>query len=202
MTRPIFGILLAISLVSLPATAEAKAIEEHIYLLQAGKVDKKIVDDIRKGLPLCLPMSARIELDAKEDALKAGFDPTRNQYDARSVLDDISSRITIDKSNECLLVVTDGDLYIPGSDFVFGDYDAKKGICIISIARLKDGQIIKEAACFLGHCLGVEECANPRCVASLSKDTAQIDKKKEVFCRDCRKALRARYDKPLIKMPF
>ena len=195
-------ILLIIFLLLLlsPIISMAKVIDEHIYLVAAGDVDRKMMEEIRACLPDYLPVTAKAEIDKKRELPQTAYDTSRKQYMAAMVIDEIAKQMTIDTVEERVLVVTDADLYAPDSDFVFGAADAKKGICVISLARLKnESQILKEAVCELGRSRGLDYCKDPRCVMHFSKDISDIDRKKNKFCHHCENDLRDRYCNPLFK---
>ena len=111
----------------------AKVIDEHIYLMPMGQIDKNIMEDIKNKLPDYMPMSVKIEIDQQKDAPQVAYDYSRKQYNAEAVLDGIAQRSTIDTTTERVLIITDMDLYVQDLDFVLGFADAKKGICIISL---------------------------------------------------------------------
>ncbi len=211
--KPGFGILLLAVSISLPITAAAKVVEEHIYIILAGNVDRRAIEDIKSRLPGCLPMSVKVAIDPPTEMPEAAYDQSRKQYNAEMALDEISKRITLDLGNERALVTADVDLYSPDLNFVFGVADAKKGICIISLTRLRNeyyglkpdralflDRAVKEAERELGHSLGLAHCSNPKCVMYFSNNLSDIDRKRNTFCHDCKKSLRRRYESPLISL--
>ena len=196
------SILLLVFILSLsfPLESMAKAIDEHIYIVAAGDVDRKVMEEIKACLPGYLPVSARAEIDSKKELPQAAYDPSRKQYMAMMVTDEIANQMTIDIVEERVLVVTNADLYAPDSDFIFGAADPKKGICIISLARLKNGaQILKEAVCELARSRGLDYCKDPKCVMHFPKDISDIDRKKDSFCYHCESGLRDKYCNPVFK---
>ena len=199
--KNIFPILLAlILLASFPTRSIAKAIDEHIYLVVAGDVDRKVLEELRTCLPDYLPMNVKVEIDSKKELPQNAYDPSRKQYMAMMVTDEIANHMTIDTVEERVLVVTDADLYNPDFDFVFGSADSKKGICIISLARLKnESQILKEAVCELGRSRGLDYCKDPKCVMHFSKDISDIDRKKDKLCHNCDNDLLSKYRNPVFK---
>lgn len=214
MLRHIFIILLLIPLALSPSRSEAKVIEEHIYLVPAGAVDKKIIEKIKRSLPAFLPMSVRVEIETRQNIPQAAYDPSRKTYNAKAILDDILRQVTITTVNERALVIVDVDLYATALNFVFGLADAKNGICIISLSRLKNefyglkpddklflGRVLKEATDELGHSWGLQDCSNPKCIMCFSNSLSATDGKKDKFCHDCQKQLRSRYSSPLIGSP-
>lgn len=102
------------------------------------------------------------------------------------------------------LGVTEHDIYYKGLNFVFG-LDDPRGVCIISIARLKPefyGQkpnfgiltdrSVKEAVHEIGHNLGLGHCMHPFCVMAFSPSADDIDKKNKEFCSSCKMRLRSK----------
>lgn len=194
-------LIFLVVLIFLPNISQAKIVEEHIYIVPAGGVDKSIIEDIKQKLPGSFPMSVNAAIDPQEDIPQSAYNPSRNQYNAQNILDDISQRITVDTVNERALVITDVDLYMPDLNFVFGLADAKKGICIISLARLKNKErAVKEAIHELGHSWGLDHCPNPKCVMFFSESLSEMDKKRDTFCRTCQDKLHNRYVKPLVNV--
>lgn len=209
--RRIFIILSFLLSATLPDTSEAKVVEEHIYLVPAGDVDSKIVEGIKARLPGSFPMNVNAALEKHENITEAAYDPSRKQYNAETVLDDISGRLFLDTANERALVIVDVDLYAPDLNFVFGLSNAKRGVCIISLARLKNefyglkpdnnlllDRAVKEAVHEIGHSWGLAHCSNPKCVMFFSNGLPDTDGKRDTFCHDCRNKLHERYGKPLL----
>jgi len=212
LPKYIFIITLLLASLSLACSAEARVIDEHIYLVPAGNVDKKAVEAIRKALPAGLPMSVNIEISPQEKVLESAYDPSRQQYNAETILNDISRRTRLYSANESALVIVDVDLYSPGLNFVFGLSDAAKVMGIISLARLKNEfyggkpdnklfleRVIKEAVHELGHAWGLSHCSDKKCVMYFSNSLPDTDRKRNTFCHDCKKMLLVRYGAPLFK---
>ncbi len=212
MFKYIFIIPLFVAWISLSRNVEAKIIDEHIYLVPAGEVDNKVVEAIKERLPDFLPMTVKIEPAPKKEILKSAYDPSRRQYGAEMILDDISRRITIDTRTESALVIVDFDLYSPELNFVFGMSDVPKAISIISLTRLRNEfyglkpdnnlflkRVLKEAVHEVGHAWGLSHCPDPKCVMYFSNNLSDTDRKKGSFCHDCQKKLYERYNKPLFK---
>jgi len=212
---PMFKPALTIALIALSAyfacEGHAKAVAEHIYIVPVGDADSKVVAEIKDKLPSFLSMSSNTLVDPGKDLPESAYDSSRKQYNARVLLKEISRRVTVDTANERVLLITDVDLYMPETDFVFGLADAKRGICVISSARLKDefyglkpnkrayyNRALKEAAHELGHSWDLGHCTNPKCVMCLSNTLADIDKQRDEFCHACRDKLRLRYEKALV----
>jgi archaemetzincin len=188
-----------------PNVASARVIEECIYLVPAGKVDKKAPEKLKEKLPGVFPMSTKAVIDPARELPQSAYDNARRQYDAQKVLDGISQELVLTIINERALIITDQDLYVPGVDFVFGLADVKKGVCIVSLARLRNefygqkpdagllaARTLKEAARELGRSWKLSDCPSKKCVMHPSSSPADIDKERESFCYKCGIALENR----------
>jgi len=206
-------LIFLIALISPSDVSDARIVDEHIYIVPAGGVDKGVIASIKQRLPGSFPMSVNAAIDPQEDIPQAAYNPSRKQYNAQNVLDEIARRVTVDIVNERVLVITDADLYMPELDFVFGLADAKKGVCIISLARLRNefygykpddnlfiDRAVKEAIHELGHSWGLGRCSNPKCAAFFSNSLPETDRKRNTFCNECRNKLHNRYGKPLVSV--
>lgn len=203
-------ILLAAVLILCSIPVFAKVIDERIYLIPAGSIDKKVLDDLKSRVPGLISISAGVTIDPRQELPSEGYDTSRKQSSAEIALSHIAARTTIDTANECALIITDTDLYTQGSDHAFGFADAKKVMGILSLARLKNefyalkpddrlfyDRTLKEALYVLGRSWGLGECKNPRCVMYFSKEISDVDKKQKRFCVECDKSLRHRYSNAL-----
>ena len=210
--RSVFIILLLVASLFFADKGMTKVIDEHIYIIPMGQIDKNVMEGIKNSLPDHMPMSVKIEIDQQKELPQVSYDPSRRQYNAEAILDEIAQHSTIDTTTERALIITDADLYAPDSDFVLGFADSKKGICIVSLARLKNEfyglkqdnklfieRALKEAIYEFGVSRGLSKCPDTRCVMHFSKNLTDIDNKKNTFCRKCKDELLHQYMSPLIK---
>lgn len=111
---------------------------------------------------------------------EGAYNKKRNQYLVHPFIKLASTKHT--------LLITDVDLYLPGSTFIFGYGPGPHAI--ISIARLKGAflkeRILKEAVHELGHVFSLTHCKNPRCVMFFSHTIDDTDYKNKEFCAKCR----------------
>lgn len=177
-------------------------IEGKIYLIPAGRVDERIMEDIKAGLSRALPVAAKVEIQPEQKLSGSTYNASRGQYNAGRVLKDLYPRLKIDMRNEQALVIVDVDLYEEGLNFVFGLADADKGVSIISLTRLKNeffglkpdeklflNRVLKEAIHELGHTWGLPHCADSKCVMHFSNCLLDTDRKDFTFCTACRNKL-------------
>ena len=120
------------------------------------------------------------------------LDPRREQYLARTIIDELARRKRTEWDR--LLGVVGEDLYAPGLNFVFGEADAQRGVAVFSLARLRSGptsptavaQFRRRAAIEgiheIGHTYGLDHCEDPRCVMWFSNTLAETDRKGSAFC--------------------
>lgn len=165
-------------------------------------MDRAVLSAICKGIlrafagSLCSVSGDDLPLDAK------AYDPVRRQYISTKILSDVSvyAGKTKPKPDEIHRVVgvTDGDLYVTGLNFVFGEAECPGKAALISLARLTPQfyakprnetlvheRAVKEAVHELGHTLGIRHCTNPLCVMHFSLHIGMTDRKRESFCKLC-----------------
>ena len=210
MPKQAFIISLFFALFLLPGISEAITVDEHVYLIGAGSVDKVVLEKIKEHFADNFPARVKVVIDERREIPASAYDPSRKQYNAQAVLDDISGRITIAMTDERILVVVDSDLYVPGASYVLGLAEAKRGISIMSLARLKNefyglkkddrlfyDRVLKEAIREVGLSRGLSDCPNPKCVMHSSGVVSDSDKKRSAFCNDCQLKLHRSYNAPL-----
>ena len=92
-----------------------------------------------------------------------------------------------------LLLVTESDLRVPPLRSLFGYADRRRGIAIISSARLRDpadpartrARLRNVAAHELGHLNGLSHCAGPGCVMMQVSTPEQLDSRPLTPCARC-----------------
>lgn len=167
-----------------------------IYLIPLSNFDltliekaKIYVEEVYKG-----------KIIIKESAIfpEDCYNSSREQYDAKCVLNKISSY------REALtLYITDKDLYIRGLNFIFGLAMPYEGKGIVSIARLKESfygkeenkellilRIAKEIIHELGHLKGLSHCPDAKCVMHFSNSLYDTDFKSYKLCEKCKGKLK------------
>ena len=129
------------------------------------------------------------------------FNPARRQYNAREIVGEVAGKHMSQSKSDRILFVVDGDIYVPGLNFVFGL--AWLNMAIISTYRLRQEfyglepdrklfiqRLMKEATHEIGHLLGLGHCSNRRCVMAFSNWIGDTDHKSWRLCPECSRKLR------------
>lgn len=124
--------------------------------------------------------------------------PEREQLEGSSFLKGLSAAGL--EEGDAVLGVTDEDLFVAETNFIFGLAYGRQAI--ISLARLRqefygllpDTDIFwerakKEAVHELGHVFGLLHCPDRRCVMHFSNSILETDSKGWRFCGRCREIL-------------
>lgn len=119
------------------------------------------------------------------------FNKDRQQYHTNAILRRLAP---LSNGNVGILGLTDVDLFVPDSPFVFGDADREAHAAILSLMRLRQGaegeqlrrRIRVEGLHQAGHLVGLSYCEDARCVMFLSSSVAETDRKQPVLCHVCR----------------
>ena len=180
----------------------AKVIDERIYIVPCGAVDRKIIEELKDRLPGVLPMTAKAEIESEMAIPTAAYDRERAQYNAQKIADAGADKVRLAVTNERALVIIDKDIFVPGSDYLYGFADAKNGVAVVSLTRLGKefsgvkpdrkvliGRALKTALRELGLSWKMEKCPSAKCPLSLPAGVADIDKMRDSYCYKCRVAL-------------
>jgi archaemetzincin len=103
----------------------------------------------------------------------------------------------LEPGQHMVLGVTDVDLFVPDSPFVFGEADRESRSAVMSLFRLRQGvegeqlrrRLVVEAVHQTGHLLGLSYCEDPRCVMYLAQSPLDCDRKQLTLCNLCRNEL-------------
>ena len=171
-----------------------------VHLLPVGKVDDRLLQSLRKEIPLRFKSS---QLDVSCEILSVGLDPRpayhseREQYHSSEILRRMQTRLT--PQTWRLLGVADVDLYIPILKYIFGEAQMDGPCALISANRLSEEfyglqrdddllsqRLLKEAVHELGHTMNLRHCPNYDCVMASAHAVEWVDLRGSIFCDTCR----------------
>jgi archaemetzincin len=156
-------------------------------------------------LPVSRELSNIMEMDVKvqdNPLVVIGYTGSRRQTDARVVLDGIDiykRRLLI---SEPVLLVISEDIFMEGTEFLFGLARPSTGSAVVSSARLDNAyygrreddddlldRMCKEGAHELGHLFGLDHCPAADCIMFNPLTLDDLDRKRRAFCHNCREKL-------------
>ncbi|WP_224372011.1 non-proteolytic archaemetzincin-like protein [Hyalangium versicolor] len=123
------------------------------------------------------------------------FNKDRSQYHCNAIMRRL---VTLQEPGHSLVMgITDVDLFVPDSAFVFGEADRESHCAVVSTARLRAGadadqlrrRVQVEGVHQAGHLLGLSYCEDPRCVMFFAQMPVDCDRKQLGLCNICRNEL-------------
>lgn len=170
-----------------------------IRILPLCRIRQELLHYLIKSVENAFSLRVDCRSPMQED-MQYAYHAGRDQYYSSAVLERIPSAIN---KGIHILVIVDLDLFVPGLNFVFGEASPRKGVCIISLTRLRQEfyglkpeiplffqRAAKEAVHELGHTFGLSHCRDSRCVMFFSNSLSDTDRKKALFCERCHKKLK------------
>ena len=164
-----------------------------VTLLPFTDVDEQVLEQLAADLRM---LGLVVDVTARCDIPAAAFVPERGQYYADAFL--AAAR---EVPAEHVLGVTECDLFVVQLNFVFGLADMAARAAVISLNHLRYNadlqkfreRAVKEAVHELGHTLGLQHCADRRCVMHFSNSLQDTDDKSERFCSHCQQKLSGKW---------
>ncbi len=123
------------------------------------------------------------------------FNKARSQYHCNAIMRRLVT--LLEPGQSMVMGVTDADLFVPDSAFVFGEADRESHSAVVSTARLRAGgdadqlrrRVQVEGVHQAGHLLGLSYCEDPRCVMFFAQAPVDCDRKQLGLCNVCRNEL-------------
>jgi len=157
-------------------------------------------------------MILQIQVKTLDDGIFiSGYDTKRRQFDAQRILNKLQVYKQKHGISTPILLVTSRDLFVKGSDFVFGLARESSGVAVVSSERLRNefyarehdddllvSRIAVEIAHEVGHILGLAHCKDSQCIMFPPETLDQLDGKKRAFCSFCQQELKKQTGEEII----
>ena len=165
---------------------------KSLQLVTVGNPSPGLLKDLEQ------PLLAQMGLTAVQGkvALQTptyAFNKTRNQYHSNAIMRRL---LTIKEPGAVMVLgVADVDLFVPDSQFVYGEADRESHSGVLSTFRLKtENDSLKrrmqiEGVHQAGHLVGLSYCEDVRCVMFFAISLADCDRRNLALCNNCRNEL-------------
>lgn len=160
--------------------------------------------------PVSRELSKIFEIPVKIGAnplVVGGYTGTRRQTDAKVILDSLDTYKKRLGISQPILIVVSQDIFMEGTEFLFGLARPSTGSAIVSSARLDNtyynlreddedliDRLCKEGAHELGHLFGLDHCRETGCIMYNPVTLDDLDRKRREFCPGCREKLETRLE--------
>ena len=168
--------------------------QKVLLLVSVGSPPPTLLKDLEGPLAMHLGLpvvASKVALSRPDYA----FNKDRSQYHCNAIMRRL---VTLLEPGQSLVMgVTDADLFVPDSAFVFGEADRESHSAVVSTARLRTGadldqlrrRVQVEGVHQAGHLLGLSYCEDPRCVMFFAQTPVDSDRKQLGLCNVCRNEL-------------
>ena len=173
--------------------------KQSIILISCDHFDKDVTDNIVEAI--IHEFQHPVVFKEYDFDLSNFYSPGRRQYDANSILKELSNKILPDSFKKIGLFRV--DLFIPILTYIFGQAILNGNTGIVSIYRLRNelyglkksktvesDRLKKVVIHEIGHMFGLIHCSNPICVMRSSTYVEDIDQKSENLCSKCKAEIR------------
>jgi archaemetzincin len=168
--------------------------QKVLLLLSVGSPSPSLLKELEEPLALLLGVSAVVGKVALQRPDYA-FNKDRAQYHSNAIMRRLVT--LLEPGQSMVMGITDVDLFVPDSPFVFGEADRESHSAVVSTARLRVGvevdqlrrRLQVEAVHQAGHLLGLSFCEEPRCVMFFAQAPVDCDRKHLGLCNPCRNEL-------------
>ena len=164
-----------------------------LQLVGIGAVPPALVRELEEPLLAQVQIVATTSRTTLQSPTYA-FNKNRNQYHSNAIMRRL---VPLLEGHHFVIGVTEVDLFVPDSAFVFGEADREAKVAVVSTARLKsnnEGDVLRrrvqvETVHQAGHLLGLSYCDDPRCVMFFATSVSDCDRKGMALCNVCRNEL-------------
>ncbi len=169
-----------------------------IIVIPLGDLDFYQINKLAANLSVAF--SSGVDILQGIDLPEEAENEQRGQYYATVILAKLE--LMRQGETEKFLAVTEEDLYIPTTPFVYGEADPQSGCAVVSFYRMRQeffgdpedekliySRILKEAIYQVGQLYHLSRCGNPCCVMYHSTSMTDTDTKADRFCDNCRRLL-------------
>ncbi len=168
--------------------------QKTLLLVSVGSPSASLQRDLQDPLAAHMGVSVAVSKTALQTPAYA-FNKDRGQYHCNAIM----RRLTpmLEPGQFAVMGITDVDLFVPDSPFVFGEADRESKTAVMSLQRLAQGatsdtlrrraqvEVVHQA----GHLLGLSYCEDPRCVMFFAQTPQDCDRKQLSLCNLCRNEL-------------
>jgi archaemetzincin len=168
--------------------------QKLLLLVSVGSPSPTLLKDLEEPIAHHLGLTAVVSKVALSRPDYA-FNKDRSQYHCNAIMRRLVA--LLEPGQSLVLGVTDADLFVPDSAFVFGEADRESRSALVSTARLRAGadlnqlrrRVQVEGMHQAGHLLGLSYCEDPRCVMFFAQTPVDSDRKQLGLCNVCRNEL-------------
>jgi len=173
--------------------------KQSIILISCDHFEKDVTDNIVEAI--IHEFQHPVVFKEYDFDLGNFYSPGRRQYDANSIIKEVSNKILPDSFKKIGLFRV--DLFIPILTYIFGQAILNGNTGIVSIYRLRnelyglkksktvESERLKKVVIHeIGHMFGLIHCSNPICVMRSSTYVEDIDQKSENLCPKCKAEIR------------
>jgi archaemetzincin len=168
--------------------------QKTLLLVSVGSPTATLLRDMQD--PLAAHMGAAVVVSKTALPSPAyAFNKDRGQYHCNAIMRRLSPMLEPGQAG--VMGITDVDLFVPDSPFVFGEADRESHTAVVSLSRLRQGadgdhlkrRIQSEVVHQAGHLLGLSYCEDPRCVMFFAQTPQDCDRRQLSPCNQCRSEL-------------
>ena len=165
---------------------------KEMQLVAVGGITPAMLKDIEEPIAGLLSVTVFAGKTALPKPQYA-FNKDRNQFHSNAIMRRL---LTIKEPGAVMVLgIADVDLFVPDSQFVYGEADRESHSGVLSTFRLKnENDNIKrrlqiESVHQAGHLVGLSYCEDVRCVMFFATSLADCDRRNLALCNNCRNEL-------------